>query len=201
VGIPYSYVVRLGISNIGVVNCSYMVALVRLAMLPLSHWYCHPHCAGVATLIVLMSLPLLCWHRCYPLWCLQCCLRHSTCVVALVLLVSSIVLASLSLSCWLCCPHCAGAVALIMLALSPLSWCSHCFCCPGIFVAIVRASLLSLRLCCVLVLSPSLHWHCHSAIPPLQRWWSEHIICLQAGSRPRGHIICFRLCRGWVHNM
>ena len=106
---PWSCIVVLVMLSF--VNSAGIITLVALASSPLLRWHhcphcvcCHPCpcCAGVVALAVLASLH---------------CLKLSTCVVATVALASSIVLASFLLFHWCYCPHHAGVVAIIALAL------------------------------------------------------------------------------------
>jgi hypothetical protein len=84
--------------------CTDVIAIVELALLPLSCWCYHiiGH-AGIAPVIAIVPLPL------YRLLCL-CCAG----------VVSIVVLATLQLLSWCCCPQCTGIVTIVALTLSTL---------------------------------------------------------------------------------
>ena len=90
------------------------------------------HCAGVASLFVLASLPLLHWH--------------------LLCIFTATVLASLLSLHWRCCPCRTGIVAVFALALLPsLHWhlCPHC----ADVITLVTNTVI------VLVSLSLMHWH------------------------------------------
>ncbi len=83
-------------------HCMGTVALVALTLLSLLCWPLPPpHCMGVVTLVAPALLPPLSWRVC------------------------TIVLVSLTLSRWLCCPWYAGIRALVAQPCLPLL-CLHC---------------------------------------------------------------------------
>jgi hypothetical protein len=128
-------------------HCASIVALVALESLLLFCWCCC-HCyAGVIT--------LLCWH-CHPLCCagIVAAIAMAPSLLRRFLLlcctdvISLVALASLLSLRWCCGPQCAGIVAIIALALSPvpLAVMASLPCCAGIIVVVAMAPL------------PSLHW-------------------------------------------